>query len=73
MVSCSASLGQSCCREGGALQTNLSGVCGEHSQCSGHTGFAPTHGCVLSPSTHLKLLAALCGTGPALRAVPVFG
>ena len=72
MVSCSASLGQSCCREGGALQTNLSGVCGEHSQCSGHTGFAPTHGCVLSPSTHLRLLAALYGAGPALNAVPAF-
>ena len=24
------------------------GVCREHSQCSGHTGFAPAHRCVLS-------------------------
>ena len=47
-------------------------VCGEHSQCSGHTGFAPAHGCVLSLSTLLRLLAALYGAGPALRAVAVF-
>ena len=45
----------------------------EHSQCSGHSGFAPTHGCVLSPSTLLRLPAAPCGVGPALCAVPVFG
>ena len=30
------------------LQTNITGVCGEHSQCSRHTGFDPSHGCVLS-------------------------
>ena len=72
MVSCSGLLVQSCCREGGALQTDIS-VCGEHSQCSGHTGFAPAHGCVLSPSTLLRFLAALCGAGPAWRAFPVFG
>ena len=39
MVSCSGSLVHSCCGEGGALQTNVTDVCGEHSQCSGHTGF----------------------------------
>ena len=33
----------------------------------------PAHGCVLSPSTLLRLQAALYGAGPALRAVPVFG
>ena len=48
MVSCSGSLVQSCCGERGGLQTNVTGVCGEHPQCSGHTGFVPTHGCVLS-------------------------
>ena len=48
-------------------------VCGEHSPCSGHTGFAPTHGCMLYPSTLLSLPAALYGAGPALRAVPVLG
>ena len=45
---------------------------GEHSQCSGHTGCALAHRCVLSPTTLLRLLAALYGAGPALRAVPVF-
>ena len=37
------SLAQLCCEEGGALQTNITGVCGECSQCLGHTGFAPAH------------------------------
>ena len=32
-----------CCGEVGTLQTNIPGVCGECSQCLGHTGFAPTH------------------------------
>ena len=73
MSSCSGLLVQSRCGEGGALQTNVTGLCGEHSWCSGHTGFAPTHGCVLSPSTLLRLPAALCGAGPVLLAVPVFG
>ena len=72
MVSCLGLLVQSHCGEGEALQTDIA-VCGEHSQCSGHTWFAPGHGCVLSPSTLLRLLAALYGAGPALRAVPVFG
>ena len=48
MVSCSGSLVQSCCREGGALQADIA-VCGEHSPCSGHTGFAPAHGCLCFP------------------------
>ena len=34
---------QSCCGEGGTLQTNITGVCGECSQCLGHNGFAPAH------------------------------
>ena len=72
MVSCSGSLVQSSCREGGALQADIA-VCGEHSLRSGHTGFAPAHGCVLSPSTLLRLPAALYGACPALRTVPVFG
>ena len=29
--------------EGGTLQTTITGVCGECSQCLSHTGFAPTH------------------------------
>ena len=47
MVSCSGSLVQSCCGEGGALQADIA-LGGEHSQCSGHTGFAPLPG-VCSP------------------------
>ena len=73
MVCCLGSLVQWCCGEGGALQTNVTGLCGEHSQCSGHSGFAPTHGCVLPLSTLLRLQAALQGVGPELGAVPVFG
>ena len=59
MVSCLGSLVQSCCGEGGALQTNVTGACGEHSQCSGHTGFAPAHSACAFPSTLLRLQAAL--------------
>ena len=48
MVSCSGLLVQSCCREGRALQADIA-VCGEHSQCSGHTGFAPCRGVLCFP------------------------
>ena len=51
MVSGSGSLVQSCCGEGGALQTDVAGLCGEHSQCSGHTGLAPLTG-VCFPRLH---------------------
>ena len=37
------SLVQLCCGEGGTLQTNITGMCGECSQCLGHTEFAPSH------------------------------
>ena len=73
VVSCLGSIVQSCCGEGGALQTNVFSLCGEHSQCSGHTGFAPAHGCVLSPSTLLRLLAALYGAGPCVACSSSFG
>ena len=43
MVTYLGSLVQWCCGEGGTLQTNITGVCGECSQCPGHTGFAPAH------------------------------
>ena len=39
---------QSCCGEGGALQADVA-VCGEHSPCSGHTGFAPYRGVCAFP------------------------
>ena len=44
MVIYLGSLVQLCCREGGTLQTNITGMCGECSQYLGHTGFAPAHG-----------------------------
>ena len=40
MVTYLGSFVQACCGEGGTLQTNITGVCGECSQCLGHTGFA---------------------------------
>ena len=43
------SLVQLCCGEGGTLQTNITGVCGECFQCLGHTGFAPAHGVCAFP------------------------
>ena len=49
---------------------NITGVCGEHSQCSGHTGFAPAHEFVLLLSTLLRLQAALQGAGHGLCALP---
>ena len=53
MVSCSGSLVPLCCGEGGALQTNFTGLYGEHSRFSGHAGFAPVRGgCVCFPHLH---------------------
>ena len=43
MVIYLGSLVQLCCGEGGTLQTNITGMCGECSQCLGHTGFASVH------------------------------
>ena len=37
------SLIQLCYGEGGTLQTNIIGVCGECSQCMDHSGVAPAH------------------------------
>ena len=49
MVIYLGSLVQLCCGEGGTLQTNITGMCGECSQCLGHTGFAPAHGVCAFP------------------------
>ena len=43
------SLVQLCCEEGGTLQTNITGICGECSQCLGYTGFAPVRGVCAFP------------------------
>ena len=61
-------------REGGALETNITGVCGECSQCLGHTGFAPAQGgvCVfLVYAAQAPGCSAgeLCKVGPELRAL----
>ena len=43
MVIYLGSLVQLCFGEGGTLQTNITGVCGECPQCLGHTGFVLAH------------------------------
>ena len=70
MVSCSGLLVQAGCGQGGALQTDVTGLCGARSQCSGRTGLAPAHGVCAFPSTPPRLQAAPQGAGPALRAPP---
>ena len=60
-----ASSVQSCCGEGGTLQTDTA-VCREHSPCSGHTGFAPYRGVCAFPVYTAQAPAALYGAGPAL-------
>ena len=61
MVTYLGSLVQLCCGEGGTLQTDITGVCGECLQCLGHTGLSPLTACVLSWSTLLRLQVALQG------------
>ena len=40
---------QLCFEEGGTLQTNITGMCGECSQCLRHIVFDPTHGMCAFP------------------------
>ena len=60
--------------EGGALQATIPGVCGECSQCLGHTGFAPTHGVCAFPIYTAQAPGCSAGelskAGPELRALP---
>ena len=58
MITYLGSLVQLCYGKGGTLQTNITGVCGECSVMD-HTGFAPTHVCVLSQFILLRLWVAL--------------
>ena len=46
----------------GKVKTNVTGVCGECSQCLSHAGFAPLMASVLSQSTLLMLQVDLPGT-----------
>ena len=65
MVTFLGSLVQSCCGEGGTLQTNVTGVCGECSQCLRHTGFAPAHGVCAFPVYTVQALG--CSAENCLR------
>ena len=64
--SCFGSLVQSCCGEGGALQTHT-GVCGERSQCLRHTGLAPSHGVCAFPVYAAQAPGCSAGRSKPLR------
>ena len=68
------SLVQLCCGEGGTLQTNITGMCGECSQCLGHTGFAPIHGVCAFPVYTVQVPSCSAGelskAGPGLHTLP---
>ena len=68
------SLVQLCCGEGGTLQTNVTGVCGECSQCLSHTVFAPAHSMCAFPVYTTQAPGCSAGelskVGPGLRALP---
>ena len=74
MVTYLGSLVQLCCEEGGTLLTNITGVCGECSQCIDHTGFATAQGCVCfwvytarAPGYSAR---AVSKAGPAFHTLP---
>ena len=70
MVNYLGSLVELCCGEGGILQRNITGMCGECSQCMGHTGFAPAHSGVCFLGLHClgsrMFCRALSKVGPGL-------
>ena len=74
MVTYLGLLVQLCCVEGGTLQTNITGMCGECLQCLGHTGFAPAHGACTFPVYTSQALGCSAGelseAGPGLRPLP---
>ena len=74
MVTYLCSLAQLCCGEGGALQANLTGVCGERSQYLSHTGLAPAHGACAFPIYTAQAPDCSAGelskVGPGLHALP---
>ena len=59
------SLVQSCCGEGGILQANITGMCGERAQCLGGPGFAPAHTVCAFPIYTAQ--APGCSEGNCLR------
>ena len=74
MVTYLGSLVQSFCGEGGTLQTNITGVCGECSQCFSRTEFAPAHSVCAFPVYTSQALGCSAGelseAGPGLHAIP---
>ena len=68
------SLVQSCCGEGGTLQTNITGLCGECLQCFVHTEFAPAHGVCAFPVYTAQALGSSAGelskVDPVFHALP---
>ena len=74
MVTILGSLVQSCYGQGGTLQTNITGVCGEFSQCFSCTGFAPAHGVCAFPVYTAQAPGCSAGelseVGPGLCALP---
>ena len=68
MVTFLGLLVQSCCGERGTLKTNITGMCGECSQCLCHTGFAPSHCVCAFPIYTLQALG--CSVGNCLRRDP---
>ena len=64
------SLVQLCCGEGGTLQTNISGICGECLQCLGHTRFAPTNGVCAFPVYTAQVQS--CSAGELSKMAPGF-
>ena len=61
-----ASSVQSCCGEGGALQADIA-VCGEHSPCFGHTGFAPYRGVCAFPVYTAQAPGCSIWSGPCIE------
>ena len=74
MVTYLGSLVQSCCREGGTLQTKITGICGECSHCLGHTGFVHAYGVCAFPVYTAQAPGCSAGelskAGPGLHALP---
>ena len=74
MVTYLGSLVQCCCGEGGTLQTNITGMCGECSHYMGHTGFAPAHSVCAFPDYTAQSPGCSAGelseVGPGLHALP---
>ena len=61
-----ASSVQSCYGEGRALQTDIA-VCGEHSPCSSHTGFAPHRGFCAFPVYTAQAPGCSIWSGPCVE------